>query len=227
MLLAVTAATHQAERQLRDPTHFQWYAVTLLVLVIYAYATEIERGRLDVVAAGLALWLADWINELLNSAILHISGQAALWTETGSTAYQILVGLNLETTMMFALGGLAFAKVLRPVRASQPPRLLRAPDRLLYGVAFSLLAVGVEVLLHEMGVLHWHYWWWNGPFVLPIIVFGYLWFFLAAAIVHDRPDERSRWAMVGTLAGVAGAPARGFVLAGWLFMVDCARRCLR
>lgn len=216
MHLAVTDATRQAERLLRDPTQFKWYAVALLALVIYAYAVEVERGRWDIVAAGLALWLADWINELLNSAFLHVSGQAALWTETGPTSYQILVGLNLETTMMFALAGLAFAKVLRPVRAESPARLLRSPDRLLLGLGFSLVAVAVEVFLHAAGVLHWHYWWWGVPSAAVIVVFGYLWFFLAAAIVHDRPDERSRWRAVGALAGVAGALAIGFGVAGWL-----------
>lgn len=200
--------------QLRDPAQFKWYAVTLLVIVIYAYTVEVERRRFDIVAAGLAFWLADWINELLNSAILHASGTAALWTETGSTAYQILVGLNLETTLMFALAGLAFAKVLSPARATS--RLLRGRDRVVYSVAFSLFCVGVEVVLNQIGVLHWHYWWWNVPFVLPIFLAGYLWFFLVAAIVHDRPDERSRWSIVGSLGTVAAALATGFGVAGWL-----------
>src|SRR5204862_414067 len=58
-----TQATRQAERLVRDPHLFKWYAVALLALVIYAYANEIERRRFDVVAAGLAVWFADWFND--------------------------------------------------------------------------------------------------------------------------------------------------------------------
>ena len=48
MLATRTNFTLQALRQLRDPHQFKWYAVTLLVIVIYAYASEVERRRFDV-----------------------------------------------------------------------------------------------------------------------------------------------------------------------------------
>ena len=63
-------------------------------------------------AAGLAVWLADWLNEILNSVVLHVSDRAPLWAETGDTAYQILIGLNIETTLFFAVFGLVYAKSL-------------------------------------------------------------------------------------------------------------------
>jgi hypothetical protein len=66
-----TDVTLQAERLIRDPSQFKWYAVTLLVLVFLVYGNEIERGRLDIVAAGLALWLADWFNEIVNAHEAH------------------------------------------------------------------------------------------------------------------------------------------------------------
>jgi hypothetical protein len=51
LLLATrTDFTLQALRQVRDPHLFKWYAVTLLALVIYVYANEVERGRWDVMA---------------------------------------------------------------------------------------------------------------------------------------------------------------------------------
>ncbi|MGZ5388151.1 MAG: hypothetical protein ACXWZV_11605, partial [Solirubrobacterales bacterium] len=62
--------------------------------------------------------------------------------------------------------------------------------------------VAVELLLHAAGIFHWEYWWWNTPFVLPIVIFGYLWFFLIAAYVYDRPDDRSRLRVVGTMAAI-------------------------
>ncbi|HEY8866358.1 MAG TPA: hypothetical protein VIM22_05440, partial [Solirubrobacteraceae bacterium] len=54
-----TDATRRAERLIRDPHLFKWYAIALLALVIYVYANEVERGRWDIVAAGLAVWVAD------------------------------------------------------------------------------------------------------------------------------------------------------------------------
>ena len=53
-----TDFTLQALRMVRNPHLFKWYAVTLLVIVIYVYANEVERRRWDVLAAGLAVWLA-------------------------------------------------------------------------------------------------------------------------------------------------------------------------
>ena len=150
VLAAKTAFTREAERLVRDPQQFKWYAVSLLALVIYAYAVEVERGRFDVIAAGLAVWLADWFNEIVNSLVLHSSGRAPLWATTGPTAYQFLVGLNVEISFMFALGGIVYAKLL-PERGG----------RFAIALGLSVVSVAVEVFLRAAGVFHWHYWWWN------------------------------------------------------------------
>ena len=71
-------------------------------------------------------------------------------------------------------------------------RILGVPNRLFLVFAFSCLSVAVEVLLHEAGVFHWEYWWWNVPFVPLIVIFGYGTFFAMAAYVHDLPDNRRR-----------------------------------
>lgn len=213
-MLAVTDFTLQAQRMLRDETQFKWYVVTLLLLVIYAYAVEVERKRWDVVCAGLAFWLADWINEIANSLVLHFTDRAAVWTTTGSTAYLILIGLTIEITLMFAISGIVFAKVLPADRGA---RLLGIPNRLALGLGFSIFAVFVEVLLHGTGYFHWEYWWWNWPFVLPIIVVGYLWFFLIAAYVYDLPRDRQRVQVVGAMAGLVAAALLVFgVVLEWI-----------
>jgi hypothetical protein len=67
------------------------YARSLDVQVVhghpaYVYAQEAERRRYDIVFAGLAFWLADWINEIANSLVLHFTDRAALWTVTGDTS---------------------------------------------------------------------------------------------------------------------------------------------
>ena len=199
MPVAVTDFTQEAQELLRDPSTFKWYTVTLLVLVLYVYANEIERRRFDIVFAGLAFWLADWINEIANALVLEATDRAALWTVTGDTSYLVLIGLTVEISLMFALSGIVYVKTL-PADPGQ--RILAMPNRLAIGLLLSCFAVGIEVLLHEAGVFHWEYWFWNVPFVLPIIVFGYLWFFLIAAHVYDMGDTRRQARFVGAMAAV-------------------------
>ena len=214
MIAAVTDFTLEAQNLLRDSSQFKWYAVTLLVFVMYVYAVEVERRRWDVVLAGAVFWLADWINEIANSLVLHFSDRAALWTVTGDTAYLILIGLNLEISLMFAVSGIVFAKSLPP---DPKQKLLGLPNRWTIAISFSVLAVAVELLLHASGYFHWEYWWWNTPFVLPIVIFGYLWFFMAAAWVYDQPDDRSRLRIVGSMAAIVAVALVLFgPVLGWI-----------
>ena len=150
------------------------------------------------IAAGLALWLADWFNQIINALVLHVSDRAALWTTTGPTAYQILIGLNVEIMFMFAVAGIVYAKLLP---ADRRIRVLGIPKRLAVALGLSLVSVAVERFLQATGTFHWEYWWWNTPFVPLIIVFGYLWFYLFAAWVYDAPP-RKRWRRVGALAAI-------------------------
>jgi hypothetical protein len=209
-----TEATRAAERLVRDPSLFKWYAIALLALVVYAYTNEVERRRLDIVAAGLALWAADWFNEIVNALVLQATDRAPLWATTGPTAYQFLVGLNVEISFMFALAGIVYAKMLP---ADRNLRVLGMPNRLAIGLGLSLVSVAVELFLHASGTFHWEYWWWNTPFVPLIVVFGYLWFYLFAAWVFDAPSSRARWRRVGGLAGLDVLMALVFgVGLGWL-----------
>jgi hypothetical protein len=214
LLPAITDFTREALDILREPSMFSWTTVALLTLVLYVYSVEVERRRWDIVFAGLAFWLADWVNEIVNTLVLEGSDRAALWTVTGDTSYLILIGLGIEISFMFAVAGIVYVKTLPP---DPRTRILGLPNRLAIGLVLSLLAVGVEVLLTETGYFHWEYWWWNKPFVLPIVVFGYLWFFLVAAHVYDMRDTRRQARFVGAMAAVvaAGLVLFGPVL-GWL-----------
>src|SRR5918996_178640 len=109
-LLGVTEPVREADRILRDGSTFEWSTVALLGFVFYVYAVEIERRRWDIVLAGLAFWLMDWFNELVNSAVLHATDRAPIWTVTGDTSYLILVGLTIEISLLFAISGVAFVK---------------------------------------------------------------------------------------------------------------------
>jgi len=212
-------ATHldyvvRAERLVRNPALFKWYAVALLSFVVYADAVEVERGRFDVVAAGLAVWLADWFNEIVNSLVLQASDKAPLWAATGPTAYQFLIGLNVEISSMFAVAGIVYAKLLP---ADRNARVLGMPNRLAVALGLSIVSVAVELFLHASGTFHWHWWWWNTASAPVIVVFGYLWFYLYAAWVYDAPTSRHRWRRVAGLAAVDVAMALVFgVGLGWL-----------
>jgi hypothetical protein len=151
------------------------------------------------VFAGLAFWLADWVNEIANSLVLQFTDRAALWTVTGDTSYLILIGLTIEISFMFAIGGVIYVKTLPPNPAT---RILGMPNRLAIGLAYSIFSTFVEVLLHATGYFHWEYWFWNVSFVLPIVVFGYLWFFLVAAYVYDMRDVRRQARFVGWMAAL-------------------------
>lgn len=194
--------TREALLLLRDPAQFRWYAIPLLGLVVYAYAAEIERRNWSAVLAGVAFSAVDWINEVINALFLHFGGQAAIWTTTGRTSFQILVGLNLEIAFLFATAGIVFTKFLP---RDPKLRVLGIPNRWLLVLAFSCFSVFVEVLLHATGYFHWYYAWWNERAPWLIVIFGYATFYAAAAWVHDAPTMTKKLRITGALAGVAAS----------------------
>lgn len=209
----LTHASREALGMLRDPGDLKWYTVGFLGLVVYVYANEVERRRWDIVAAGLAFFLMDVFNELVNSAWLHVSGTSALWTVTGDTAYLILVGWCIEIVFLFLISGIAFVKLLPPDRST---KILGIPNRWVFITFWSCFAVFIEVLLHRAGIFHWHYWYWNEPFLLPIVVFGYGTFFTIAAVVFDMRSHRRRFTVVGAMAAVDVLLAVVAGVLGWL-----------
>jgi hypothetical protein len=196
---AVTDFTEEALRTLRDPDQFNWYVVTLLGLALYVYAVEVERRNWSAVLAGLAFWAVDWINEVVNALVLHFTDRAAIWTTTGDSAYHILIGLNVEISLLFLIAGIVFVKQLP---ADPRVRILGVPNRVFLVLAFSILCVLAEVLLWAADVFHWEYWWWNFPNVTLIILLGYATFFAAAAWVYDMHERHRQLGVVGSLAAI-------------------------
>jgi hypothetical protein len=212
--LAMTDASRDALGLLRDGSTFSWGTVTLLALVMYVYAVEVERRRWEVVLAGLAFWLVDVLNELVNSAVFHITDRAPLWAVTGDTSYLLLIGLNIEIVFLFLVAGVVFVKQLP---ADRTMRILGFPNRLALVFAFSLLCVLIEVVLTTTGYFHWEYWFWNWPFIPLIVVFGYMTFFGVAAYVYDLGDARAKQLrIVGGLAAFDVTLGLALGVAGWL-----------
>jgi hypothetical protein len=195
----VTSFTREAQHLLRHPGMFDWSTVTLLALVVYVYAVEVERANWDAVLAGIAFWLMDWANEIVNALVLHFNGHAALWTVTGDTSFLILIGLTVEISLFFAINGVIFAKLLP---ADRKAKILGLPNRWALSIGLSLVSVGVELLLHADGVFHWYYWWWNVASLPVIVVFGYLTFYVVAFWVHDMAGRTRQVTVVVSLASL-------------------------
>lgn len=214
MIASVTPFTREAQHLLRAPGHFDWSTVTLLALVIYVYAVEVQRENWSAILAGLAFWLMDWFNEIVNALVLHFDGHAALWTVTGHSSFVILIGLTIEISLFFAINGIVFVKLLPRDR---DVRILGLPNRWAIAIGLSLVSVGVELLLHADGVFHWHYSWWNVASFPVIVVLGYLTFYVVAFKVYDSPRRSRQLQIVGSLAALdlVGGLVFGPLL-GWI-----------
>jgi hypothetical protein len=196
---AYTDSSMRAWSILRDPSHFQWYVIPLLAFVIYVYAVEIQRQNWNIVLAGLAFYGLEWFMEILNALWLHVSKYSAVWTTPGDTAYLLLVGLNIEISMMFAVAGVVFAKLLPEDRKT---RILGLPNRWFFVIANSVFCVFVEVILNWWGALIWAYKWWNWPNIWLIIIIGYSLFMIFCFWVHDMTSMKKKISVVSVMYAV-------------------------
>lgn len=209
-----TESARQALEILRDGSTFQWYVIPLFALVVYVYANEIQQKHWHVVFAGLAFWGMDWFNEIWNSLVFHFTGYAPVWGAPGGTAYLILIGLNIEISMMFAIAGIGFSKML-PM--DKDLKIMGLPNRWFIAIIGSAFCVFVEVLLNAIGALTWDYPWWNARSPWLIFLFGYLHFFIVSFWVHDMQSMRSKWIALGVIYGVDAVAILLFgVVLGWL-----------
>lgn len=210
----MTEASKQALEILRDPGLFQWYVVPLFVIVFYIYAVEIEKRNWSMVFAGLAFWGMDMFNEIWNGLVFHFTQYSACWTAPGKTAYLILIGLNIEITLMFAILGIACIKMLPKDKET---KVLGLPNRWFFVVFNSLLCVFIEVVLNKWGALVWDYAWWNFPNVWLIILVGYMPFMIVSFWVYDMKQVRHKIAAVSAIFAVDFLAIILFaVILGWI-----------
>jgi hypothetical protein len=209
-----TESALNALEHLRDPSRFQWYVIPLFAFVVYVYAVEIERKNWNLVFAGLAFWGMDWFNEIWNSLVFHFTNYAPVWGASGNSAYEILIGLNIEISFMFAIAGITFAKMLPD---DKKMKLAGIPNRWFFAVVYSVFCVVVELLLNAAGVLTWDYSWWNATAPFLIVIFGYLTFFIVSYWVLDMETVKKKMIVVGFIFGVdiLAILIFGFIL-GWL-----------
>lgn len=196
----MTESASQALALLRDGSHFQWYVIPLLLLVMYVYANEVERKNWSLILAGLAFWLMDWFNEIWNGLVFHFTNYAPVWGTPGNaSSFVILIGLNIEITFMFAIMGIVMCKMLP---ADKNMKIFGIPNRWVYCVIGSILAVIIECLLNWVGALTWDYPWWSltAPWLIWLI--GYMPFFVVSYWVLDMKLMKSKLITVGTIFAI-------------------------
>ena len=188
------------------PTEFKWYLIPLFAIVVYMYAVEIEKKNWSRVLAGLAFFGMDLFNETWNALILHFTDYSAFWTCAGETGFLIFVGLNIEISLMFAMAGIAFTKMLPEDKHTKfdlnkiniP---IKIPNRWVFAVGNSIFCVFVEVILNQAGALIWEYPFWEATLigVIPIIIFGYLHFMIVSFWVYDMEEIRNKIIVVASI----------------------------
>ena len=185
---------------LRDGSHFQWYVIPLLLVVMYVYADAAQKQDWSLVLAGLALWLMDWFNEIWNGLVFHFTNFAPVWGTPGNgSSLVILIGLNIEICFMFAIMGIVSCKMLP---ADKNLKILGIPNRFVFGAVLAILAVFIEYLLNWVGALTWEYPWWNRGAPWLIWLIGYVPFFAVSFWVYDMKSLKNKIITVGTIAAI-------------------------
>jgi len=103
-----TTTPYELEEGLQTSGTFNWYIVPLFVMLFYVVWKNIREKRYSVVLGGVAFWLWDVFNETWNSMVYATTGQP-VWGTTlaGNSAFQILIGYNIEISIMFMFLGMA------------------------------------------------------------------------------------------------------------------------
>lgn len=206
----LSESTQQSLSILRDSSQFSWYVIPFLVITLYVYFFEIDRGNWNRVLAGLVFWGMDWFNEIWNSLVLHFSGFAPVWGAPSDTAYLIFVGLNIEISFMFAISGVMATLALPQ---DKKMKIIGVNNRLFMAITMSIMSVCVEYVLNSIGALTWDWPWWNRDAPWLIFLFGYMLFYLMCFWVYDMT---SRAKQIKTLAAIYSVNGLGILVFGFI-----------
>jgi hypothetical protein len=187
-------ATSAALSILRNGNNFQWYVITLFAFVIYIYVNEISKNNWKSIAAGLSLYMVHWFFEILNALIQHFSGHA-LWTVPTGTAFLLLVGVGVELSLMFAVAGLIFSKLLPE---NPKTKILGINSRLFFAIFNAAFFSIFEIFLAKTPAFVWVYPWWGA---LPVFITVYIPFFIVSMYSYDwKPKIQKQ--VIGGLATI-------------------------
>ncbi len=208
-----TPYTQQALENLRNPETLKWYVIPLLAMIFYVYASEVQKKNWNAVFAGLVFWGMDWINEIINSLVLHFSHFAPIWGTPGQSAYTVLIGLNVEIMFMFSIAGIIWSKMLLDDKNA---KILGINNRWFMIITGSVFSVFVEYFLNAANMLTWDYSWWNANNPWLIVPFGYMTFFIVAFWVYDMKSVKKQIITTGTIFSVVILSLIIFGSLGWV-----------
>lgn len=207
--------TVAAEAVLKDHTMFKWYVIPLLLVMINFYMAEVQKKNWSAVLAGLAFFFMDVFNEVWNG-LFHTAtgGYAGVWMCNFPTAYQPLIGWNIEIIFMFLMMGIASTAILPEDKDALV--FGKINNRHFYAVLMSILCVIVEIILNLCGALVWNYPWWQAKFPWLIFLIGYLPFWEISFFVYDMPETKQQVKFVAamgfiTLTALALCISRGLI----------------
>lgn len=209
----MTDASMQALSVLRSTENMQWYIVPLLVSVFYIYFVEIEKRNWSPVLLGLAFWATEFIWEILNALLLHITDYSALWTTPGKSSFVIYAGLNIEISFFFAVYGLMVLKILPE---DKNEKIMGISNRIFIPTVLGLAGMFVEIILNQCNMLIWAYSFWNWPNVY-LIAIAYVTPLLILVWLHDHLSLRAKKIAVVLMSTLAIASHVIFAtILGWV-----------
>ncbi|HNY21765.1 MAG TPA: hypothetical protein PKO22_06400 [Treponemataceae bacterium] len=177
----------------RNGSTFQWYFIPLMAFAVYVYLIEFEKKNWKGIAAGLALYSTHWFYEIGNAMIQHFSGHA-LWTVPTGTSFLLLVGVGWELSVMFAVAGVIFSKLLP---ADPKMKILGINNRIVMAIVNAAFFSIMEIFLAKTPCFHWVYNWWGS---IPVFVTVYIPFFLMSNFAYDWKPKTQR-VVIGSLIG--------------------------
>lgn len=185
----------------RPDLTMKWYIIPIFLIVLYLFAKEVKAKNYNIVFGAMALWGMDLFNEIWNSIVFHASGFAPVWGTPmgiGDTSLLILIGYNLEISLMFLVMGLLACSLLP---SDKKMKILGVNNRIVFALVNTLFAVIVECFLNYAGILTWEYGWWSIKVPYLIFLIGYLPFFSMAYFVHDLDTIKKKSIVVGSILG--------------------------
>jgi len=194
----------------------QWYIIPIFVIVLYIYYKELHDKHYNIVLGALALWGMDIFNEIWNSIVFHATGFAPVWGTpggVGNTSLLLLIGYNIEISLMFAVMGIA---VCLSLPEDKTKKIVGINNRIVLGIGFTTVAVLVECFLNYAGLLTWEYPWWSRKVPWLVWLIGYAPFFTMAFVVHDMKKTKNQVITLGVIFGIDIIALIAFGSIGWM-----------
>lgn len=115
----------ELEENLQDWGQLKWYIVPLFVIVLCLVTILINKKRFSILLGGFAFWIMDVFNETWNSIVYATTGSPVWGTiSLGSSAFQILIGYNIEISLMFMLLGITTCYMLKSSPSAEGERFM-------------------------------------------------------------------------------------------------------